>query len=58
MWCTHKYDPGRVFENIAKMSFGIVTRQQNSFLADEATEAVRDENERTAGRVTGVSIVR
>jgi hypothetical protein len=57
MWCAHKYDPSRVFENVAKMRFGIVTRQQNSFLADKTAKAMRDENEWTTRRVTGGSVV-
>lgn len=46
-----------MFENIAKMMFGIVTRRQNSFLADKAAEAVRDEDKGTAGRATRGSVV-
>ena len=47
MRSAHEYDAFGAIEYAAKMSFGVISREQDGFLADKAAEAMSDENERT-----------
>ena len=47
MRSAHEYDAFGAIEYAAKMSFGVISREQDGFLADKATQAVSDENNGT-----------
>jgi hypothetical protein len=47
MRCAHEYDTLDAIEYAAEMGFRIVSREQNSLLADKAAKAVGDEDEGT-----------
>ena len=47
MRSAHEYDAFDAIEYTPKMSFGVISREQNGLLADKAAQAVSDENERT-----------
>ena len=47
MRSAHEYDALDAIEYALKMSFGVISREQNGLLADKAAQAVSDKNEGT-----------